>query len=144
MNTHHEEEIEGVDQGLHPGEIGIRLDGKPGGHPGLTNRVRQRLRVFFTFDMDGEMIRTRLRERLDEITRVGDHHVNIEECVREVTPQRGTECGPHGQVRNEVTIHHVKMQQIGTLIQNRFAFHFESTEVRRENRWRDHRSITRR
>ena len=72
------------------------------------DHVRQ---IAAAFDMDRDVVRSRLRERLDVAAGLGQHQMHVKRQVASL-PDAGDHAGPHRKVRDEMPVHDIHVQQI--------------------------------
>jgi hypothetical protein len=94
---------------------------QPHAHLALAQLVEERARVT-QLDVDDAAISARVGELGEEHLGVVDHEVAVEEEVG-VRPQRTHDRRADGEVRNEVSVHHIDVQQIG---HGRHSIHFRA------------------
>ncbi len=88
------------------------------------------------FHVDRDPRRPCLHEGLDVLIGVGDHQVHVQRngghAVHRLHDRR-----PHRQVRHEVPVHDVDVQQVGSATLDRRDLLAQRGEVRCQERWRD-------
>jgi len=84
----------------------------------------------------GEVVRAGLRERLDEVLGPDDHEVRVERKPRHLS-DRCDEGGSHREVRDEVAVHHVDVEQVCPGRLGRADLITEAVESRAQDRRRD-------
>jgi len=59
--------------------------------------------------------------------------MNIEKRIGAVTSNGRTEVGPHREIRDEMPVHHIEMEEIGSGFEDGAAFLSDAAEVGGEN-----------
>src|SRR5438132_402549 len=86
--------------------------------------------------MDGQYIRPGIRERRNVFVGIGDHQMNIQRklcCILYRSNNRRTE----GDVRDEMTIHHIHMNQMCTRLFDLSNVFTERSKIGRQDGRRD-------
>lgn len=131
LDAHDEQEVEGSGDIEDCFDWGGRVEGESGGEAEAsdvggaldgTGRVAD-------FDVKGEMIGTGPGEGFEELLGSFDHEMHIEAGVGEMFAQGAAHIGPHGQVGDEVAIHDVEVEKVGTAGEDGSAFVSHASEV---------------
>src|SRR5262245_6831500 len=87
-------------------------------------------------DVHGDHGGPGLYERLEVTVRFLDHEVNIQGHLHNL-PDGLHHRHANRQIRDEMAVHHVHVDEIGTAALHRSNLCSEDAEIRRQNRWRD-------
>src|SRR5205809_814494 len=85
--------------------------------------------------MDGNHVRASLDEAVDVALGLLDHEVAVEFQLADA-PASLHDLGPESDVRDEVTVHDIQMEDVRTLLDRR-DFSGEPAEISREQAWCD-------
>jgi hypothetical protein len=92
--------------------------------------------VVARLDVHDHDVRARIQIPADGVIGVVDHEMHVERNGRD-TLQRLDDRRPYGEVRNEMTVHHVNVDDVGACCLDKCDGLAKSVEVCRQNRWRD-------
>jgi hypothetical protein len=84
------------------------------------------------FVVDGDPISPGFGECGDEVIRPFNHKMAIERNFRDFA-KRGYDRGPDRDVRDEMTIHHVNVEDGGSPFDSGLGFHAEAGEISRQD-----------
>ena len=85
------------------------------------------------FNVDGEIVGSCFGKLRDEGIGIGDHQMNVKRQFRDFF-QAFNDGWPDGQIRHEMAVHHIDMQEIGTRSLHCGDFVGQAREVRGQNR----------
>jgi hypothetical protein len=94
--------------------------------------LRQAVRVLLLFDMKGDIARLQRGEEVDEEGVVLHHEVHIQRLGRGVG-DRGDDDGADGQVRDEMAVHHINVDEVASGIADGADVACEVAEIGGEN-----------
>jgi hypothetical protein len=89
-----------------------RIDRDPGARPQALDEVQGAMEVHDCFRVHGYHRSASLDERLDVPVGLFDHEMHVERHLRDPL-ERSDHGRTDGQVRNEVAVHHVHVNQLG-------------------------------
>ena len=136
LHRHHEEQVHFREEGDRTAERRRGIQDQAGLHARVPDRADRRPDVVIALHVDREIVDPRLREGRHEMLRVGDHQMRIEGDLRQ-GPDRRDDGGPHREVRHEVPVHHVDVEQVGARVRGFLHLFAEPVEPRGQDRRRD-------
>jgi len=99
--------------------------------------------IAFGLDMERDVAGPGLGEGIDHRRRVGHHQVHVQERLGHGPVNGRAHCRPHGQVRHEVAVHHVQVQQLRPAGQDGPTLLTQAGEVSSQDRRGDQREARR-
>src|SRR2546422_6863233 len=132
VHRHHEEKLDVLEvrRGLVEGRGEVQDDARL--HPRIPDRLEGPPDIVLALDVHREVVDPRVRERLHEVLRMGDHEVGIERHLRQ-RANRLHECGSHRQVRHEVPVHYIDVEHVGARLRGLDDLLPEAVESRRQD-----------
>jgi hypothetical protein len=96
------------------------------------NQMKGAIEVDAGFLVDGDPISPGFGKRGDEVIRPFNHEMAIERNFRDFA-ERGHDRGADGDVRDEMTIHHVHVENGGSAFDSGLGFRAEAREISRKD-----------
>lgn len=137
IDAHHEDQVEGIDDGEYVIDMGWGIDHDTGSAAEGSDLICEVSGVLFGvdgFDMKTNRIGTVLCKWLEEHLGIGDHEVDIEVGVRACSPAGGTDGWAQREVGNEMPIHYIDMEQVRTGFDGGLALVAQIRKIRCQNR----------
>ena len=131
MHAHEQQDVDLIQMREHRVERGVRIQHQPHFHAVCAHTVEQRPRIT-ELDVHGATVRAGRGELVEQISGVVDHEVAVEVHVGTRT-QAFDHWRADRQVRHEVAVHDVDVQQIG-IGSDRLHLSRQLREVTREDR----------
>ncbi len=135
IDGHHQYEVAELNGGAEGFRRGGGVDGDPGLGPSVPNHLQSSLEVWLGLLMDGDHVRPGIEEGVDIALRLLDHQMTVERQLAD-SPAGLYDRRPHGDIRHEMTVHHVEMEKVGVLLDAR-DFFGELREIGGQERWGD-------
>ena len=112
VHRHHQHVIEIAGDFLEHADRGRRIDGDAGLCPEFLDVLNGAMEMREHFEVNRDHRRAGTHERFDVPVRVLDHQVHVERNLRHL-PDRHDHRRPHCQVRHEMAVHDVDVDQVG-------------------------------
>lgn len=128
VDGHDEEEVDLVEPWFSGGEGGLAVDGEAAGEACGADAAEGITDVVMGFDVDGDVVCTCLDEAVEEVVRAIDHEVDVEEDVIGFVDS-GDELGAEADVIDEVSVHDIEVEPVGTCADGAGAFVGETAPV---------------
>src|SRR2546427_1110996 len=113
LDGHDEEQVHVREKRDRAVERGRGIEDQAGLHARVTNYADRLPNIMIALHVDREVVDPRVRERSNELLRVRDHEVPVEGDLRQGSDRRD-DGGPHREIRHEVAVHHVYVEQVRT------------------------------
>ncbi len=134
MHAHDEKEVGNLERRPNRRPRGLWLQSNSSRRTTRLNSLNELYGFADDFGVKCDVVRTRREKWIYEVTRVRNHQVNINPYAGRDPSNGGAHCGPHRKIGDEVPVHHIDMDVVGTGTDDGTNIFAQISEIRREDR----------